>query len=125
MKPKSFGRTISQARSLSFEPPQHPHSCQQPGHSTLQWRAIPKRQLTDAEFEGTVKHDFGELDEVGPAYAVTIHKSQGSEFPAVVIPLATQHYMLLQRELDLHRHHEGQEAGRPNRAEEGVGYRCS
>ena len=33
------------------------------------------------------------------AYAVTIHKSQGSEFPAVVIPLATQHYMLLQRNL--------------------------
>src|SRR5438105_114214 len=41
----------------------------------------------------------GELDEVALAYAVTIHKSQGSEFPAVVIPLATQHYMLLQRNL--------------------------
>ena len=38
-----------------------------------------------------LKYDFGELDEVAPAYAVTIHKSQGSEFPAVVIPLATQH----------------------------------
>src|ERR1700680_2450567 len=46
-----------------------------------------------------VKYDFGELDEVAPAYAVTIHKSRGSEFPAVVIPLATQHYMLLQRNL--------------------------
>src|SRR5437879_13504573 len=46
-----------------------------------------------------VKYDFGELDEVAPAYAVTIHRSQGSEFPAVVIPLATQHYMLLQRNL--------------------------
>ena len=46
-----------------------------------------------------VKYDFGELDEVAPAYAITIHKSQGSEFPAVVIPLATQHYMLLQRNL--------------------------
>jgi exodeoxyribonuclease V alpha subunit len=46
-----------------------------------------------------VSYDFGELDEVGLAYAVTIHKSQGSEFPAVVIPLATQHYMLLQRNL--------------------------
>src|SRR6202044_3755653 len=46
-----------------------------------------------------VKYDFGELDEVAPAYAVTIHKSQGSEFAAVVIPLATQHYMLLQRNL--------------------------
>jgi len=46
-----------------------------------------------------VKYDFGELDEVALAYAVTIHKSQGSEFFAVVIPLATQHYMLLQRNL--------------------------
>ena len=46
-----------------------------------------------------VSYDFGELDEVALAYAITIHKSQGSEFPAVVIPLATQHYMLLQRNL--------------------------
>jgi exodeoxyribonuclease V alpha subunit len=46
-----------------------------------------------------VKYDFGELDEVSLAYAVTIHKSQGSEFLGVVIPLATQHYMLLQRNL--------------------------
>ena len=46
-----------------------------------------------------VKYDFNELDEVSLAYAITIHKSQGSEFPAVVIPLATQHYMLLQRNL--------------------------
>ena len=45
------------------------------------------------------KYDFGELDEVSLAHAVTIHKSQGPEFPAVVIPLATQHYMLLQRNL--------------------------
>ena len=46
-----------------------------------------------------VKYDFGELDEVSLAYAITIHKSQGSEFSAVVIPLAIQHYMLLQRNL--------------------------
>jgi exodeoxyribonuclease V alpha subunit len=46
-----------------------------------------------------VAYDFGELDEVSLAYAVTIHKSQGSEFPAVVIPVAMQHYMLLQRNL--------------------------
>jgi exodeoxyribonuclease V alpha subunit len=46
-----------------------------------------------------VKYDFGELDEVSLAYAVTIHKAQGSEFPAVVMPLATQHYVLLQRNL--------------------------
>jgi exodeoxyribonuclease V alpha subunit len=46
-----------------------------------------------------VVYDFGELDEVALAYAITIHKSQGSEFPAVVIPLASQHFMLLQRNL--------------------------
>jgi exodeoxyribonuclease V alpha subunit len=46
-----------------------------------------------------VKYDFSELDEVSLAYAVTIHKSQGSEFPAVVIPIAIQHYVLLQRNL--------------------------
>ena len=49
--------------------------------------------------ERLVTYDFGELDEVSLAYAVTIHKSQGSEFPAVVIPVAMQHYMLLQRNL--------------------------
>jgi len=46
-----------------------------------------------------VLYDFGELDELGLAYAITIHKAQGSEFPAVVIPLAMQHYLLLQRNL--------------------------
>jgi exodeoxyribonuclease V alpha subunit len=46
-----------------------------------------------------VVYDCGELDEVNLAYAITIHKSQGSEFPAVVIPLATQQYLLLQRNL--------------------------
>lgn len=46
-----------------------------------------------------VTYDFGELDELSLAYAITIHKSQGSEFPAVVIPIAMQQYMLLQRNL--------------------------
>jgi exodeoxyribonuclease V alpha subunit len=46
-----------------------------------------------------VAYAFGELDELSLAYAITIHKSQGSEFPAVVIPLAMQHYLLLQRNL--------------------------
>jgi exodeoxyribonuclease V alpha subunit len=46
-----------------------------------------------------VVYEFGELDELALAYAITIHKSQGSEFPAVVIPLAMQHYLLLQRNL--------------------------
>jgi exodeoxyribonuclease V alpha subunit len=46
-----------------------------------------------------VTYDFGELDELSLAYAITIHKSQGSEFPVVVMPVATQQYMLLQRNL--------------------------
>ena len=46
-----------------------------------------------------VTYDFGELDELSLGYAITIHKSQGSEFPAVVIPLAMQQYLLLQRNL--------------------------
>ena len=52
------------------------------------------------DFDGrTVTFLFGELDSLVPAYAVTIHKSQGSEYPAVVIPIMTQHYAMLQRNL--------------------------
>jgi exodeoxyribonuclease V alpha subunit len=51
-------------------------------------------------FDGrTVSYGFGELDMLVPAYAATIHKSQGSEYPAVVIPVMTQHYPMLQRNL--------------------------
>ena len=51
-------------------------------------------------FEGRpVKYDFADLDELSLAYVLSIHKSQGSEFPCVVIPLHTQHYMMLQRNL--------------------------
>ncbi len=49
--------------------------------------------------ERLVTYDYGELDEVSLAYAITIHKAQGSEFPAVVIPVAMQHFMLLERNL--------------------------
>jgi exodeoxyribonuclease V alpha subunit len=53
-----------------------------------------------ANFDGrTVTYGFGELDTLVPAYAATIHKSQGSEYPAVVIPVMTQHYAMLQRNL--------------------------
>ena len=53
-----------------------------------------------ASFDGwTVTYGFGELDTMVPAYAATIHKSQGSEYPAVVIPVMTQHYPMLQRNL--------------------------
>jgi len=51
-------------------------------------------------FDGReVVYSFGQLDEVALAYATTIHKSQGSEYPAVVIPITTQHYPMLQRNL--------------------------
>jgi exodeoxyribonuclease V alpha subunit len=52
------------------------------------------------EFDGKqVEYQFGELDQVALAYAVSVHKSQGSEYPAVVIPLMMQHYMMLRRNL--------------------------
>jgi exodeoxyribonuclease V alpha subunit len=49
--------------------------------------------------EVEVAYDFGELDELLPAYAMSVHRSQGSEFPSVVIPIMIQHYPLLQRNL--------------------------
>jgi exodeoxyribonuclease V alpha subunit len=53
-----------------------------------------------ASFDGrSVTYGFGELDTLVPAYAATIHKSQGSEYPAVIIPVMTQHYRMLQRNL--------------------------
>ncbi len=56
--------------------------------------------LVDVDFDGRkVTYELGELDEVALAYATTVHKSQGSEYPAVVIPLATQHYLMLARNL--------------------------
>lgn len=51
-------------------------------------------------FDGrSVAYDRTELDELAPAYAVSIHKSQGSEYPAVVVPILTQHYVMLRRNL--------------------------
>ncbi len=51
-------------------------------------------------FDGrTVAYDRTELDELAPAYAISIHKSQGSEYPAVVVPILTQHYVMLRRNL--------------------------
>jgi len=53
-----------------------------------------------AVFDGrTVIYRFGELDALVLAYATTIHKSQGSEYPAVVLPVTTQHYVMLKRQL--------------------------
>ncbi|QDU29473.1 ATP-dependent RecD-like DNA helicase [Anatilimnocola aggregata] len=57
-------------------------------------------QVMTINFEGRlVEYDFGDLDELALAYVLSIHKSQGSEFPCIVIPLHTQHYLMLQRNL--------------------------
>ena len=47
----------------------------------------------------TLEYPFSELDSLVPAYAITVHRSQGSEYPAVVMPLATDHYLMLRRNL--------------------------
>ncbi|SPQ00117.1 Similar to exodeoxyribonuclease V alpha subunit [Candidatus Sulfobium mesophilum] len=58
-----------------------------------------EQELT-VDYDGRrTAYDFSELDEIVLAYAVSVHKSQGSEYPAVVLPLLTQHYMMLQRNL--------------------------
>ena len=73
------------------------------------------------DFEGReIAYGFGELDELVLAYATTVHKSQGSEYPAVVIPLTTQHYPMLAAQPDLHRRDPGQAAGGAGRAEAGA-----
>ncbi len=64
--------------------------------------AVIDREMQDLKvsYDGRlVSYDFSELDEVVLAYAISVHKSQGSEYPVVVMPVLTQHYMLLQRNL--------------------------
>ena len=59
-----------------------------------------EKERAEVDYEGRmVAYDFVELDELSLAYAISVHKSQGSEYPAVVIPLLTQHYIMLQRNL--------------------------
>ncbi len=63
-------------------------------------RLDPELQEATLSFDGReVVYDYGDLDEIILSYAVSVHKSQGAEYPAVVLPLLMQHYMLLQRNL--------------------------
>lgn len=62
-------------------------------------QADPLEVLVEFEDGRQAVYESGDVDELRPAYAITIHKSQGSEFPAIIIPVSTQHYVMLQRNL--------------------------
>ena len=60
----------------------------------------PTEQVVEVSFDSRkVPYDYGELDELALAYAITIHKAQGSEFNSVVIPIASQQFVMFQRNL--------------------------
>jgi exodeoxyribonuclease V alpha subunit len=67
---------------------------------------------------GAVPYGFGELDSIVPAYAATIHKSQGSEYLAIVIPVLTQHYPMLAAQSTLYRDHPREAVGCTGGSEE-------
>ena len=55
--------------------------------------------IMTVKYEDPVDYQFSELDDIVPAYAISVHKSQGSEFPCIVMPVTTQHYIMLRRNL--------------------------
>ena len=62
-------------------------------------RLDAEKQVLWVQFDDVVEYDQADLDELMLAYAISTHRSQGSEFPVVVLPLTTQHYVMLQRNL--------------------------
>lgn len=59
-----------------------------------------EKEVFSVDYYGrTVSYDFSEMDEISLAYATSVHKSQGSEYPAVIVPIMPQHFVLLQRNL--------------------------
>ena len=59
-----------------------------------------KKEVLSVDYYGRiVNYDFAEMDEISLSYAITVHKSQGSEYPAVIVPIMHQHFVLLQRNL--------------------------
>ena len=62
-------------------------------------RLDAEKQVLYVRFDATLEYDSVDLDQLTLAYAISIHRSQGSEFPVVVLPLTTQHYVMLQRNL--------------------------
>jgi exodeoxyribonuclease V alpha subunit len=60
----------------------------------------PERKEVTIDFDGrSLCYDGPDLEEIVPAYAISVHKSQGSEYPAIILPVSTQHYVLLQKNL--------------------------
>jgi len=59
-----------------------------------------QKTVLEVDYYGrAVRYDAAEFDQITIAYAISVHKSQGSEYPAVIVPLVTQHYVMLQRNL--------------------------